>query len=134
MTTARQLDAIGRRWFGYRYLGTFALNEVPHFSSRKASMRHFIINTQTSNLPGQHWIGVTVYRNIAYVYDSFGLPPPALLVTQLRQRGVNNIYYNRQQIQPYNTTICGHLTLQHLRNADLCSRARGLSYWKTLLH
>lgn len=130
-----QVNRLGKSLFGYRYLGTFALDKVPLHFIRDAKLQHFIINTQTSNLPGQHWIAVTVYDNEkAYIFDSFGVPPPSLLVNQLKRRGIQKIYYSQQQVQNFGTLLCGQLALQHLLHVDLSGRARGVSVWKTSLY
>lgn len=133
MLTA-QVNRVGKSLFGYRYLGTFALDKVPLHFIKDAKLQHFIINTQTSNLLGQHWIAVTVYDNDkAYIFDSFGVPPPTLLVNQLKKRGIRKIYYSKRQIQPFDTLICGQLALQHLLHVDLSGRTRGISAWKASL-
>ena len=130
-----QVNRMGKTLFGYRYLGTFPLDKVPLHFIKDAQLQHFIINTQTSNLPGQHWIAVTIYqRNKAYIFDSFGIPPPTLLINQLKERGIEKIYYSKRQIQEFDTTICGQLALNHLLHVDLRGRTRGLSSWKTTLH
>jgi len=128
-----QLYRIGKRLFGYRYLGTFPLDKVPPFI-KNATMQHFIINTHTSNLPGRHWLAVTIHNNKAYIFDSFGVPPPSLLVNQLKLYGVNKIYYNQRQIQAFGTYTCGQLSLKHLLNVDLRGGARGISGWKAYVH
>lgn len=129
-----QLNRMGKQLMGNSYLGTFALDQLPAIIFANEPMLHFIINTQTSNLPGQHWIAVTINRNKAYVFDSFGLPPPQLLISQLRQYGVRRILYNSRQIQPINTQMCGQLALQHLFNTHIRYRTRGLPRWKTVVH
>lgn len=130
-----QVNRMGKALFGYRYLGTFALDKVPLHFIKDAKLQHFIINTQTSNLPGQHWIAVTVCdSDRAYIFDSFGVPPPTLLISQLRQRGIRKIYYNKKQIQSFDTLLCGQLALQHLLHVDISGRTRGISAWKASLH
>lgn len=97
------------------YVGTFSVDKIP--SMRTKTPFHFIINNQTRNLPGQHWIAVTVFKNSsAYVYDPYGFPPPSLLVQNLRKTlGINDIKYNKEQHQVTGSSNCGLLSLQHLR-------------------
>jgi len=131
----QQLDRMGKFLFGYRYLGTFPLDKVPLHFVTDAALLHFIINTHTSNLPGQHWIAVTVHKGEkAYVFDSFGIPPPRLLIYQLKQRGIRKIYYSKHQVQSFNQQNCGQLALIHLLNVDLRGGTRGLSGWKPTIH
>lgn len=84
---------------------------------RRRRQYHFTINTQTSNLPGQHWVGVTVWPEQAasYIFDPLGLPPPTLLIKALRKHlQVRHIAYNQRQIQPLNSLLCGPLVLSHI--------------------
>jgi len=129
-----QLNRAGKRIMGYRYLGTYPLDKVPQLM-KNVMMQHFVINTQTSNLSGQHWIAVTVLHNSkAYIFDSFGLPPPTLLIKQLKHQGITRIYFNKRQIQPFNTSFCGQLALLHLINADFGGRVGGVSRRKSHIH
>lgn len=130
-----QINYMGRLVFGHRYLGTFSLDKVPPRFKPNCNLQYFIINTDTSNLPGKHWIAISVHNNkTAHIFDSFGIPPPPLLVKQLKLRGINKIYYSTRQVQPFESLICGQLALKHLANVDLRGRARGVSRWKTVLH
>ena len=133
---SRQVNRIGKRLLGRSYLGTFALDKVPlaRLGGRNHKrLQHFIINTQTSNLPGKHWVAVSTHQRKAYYFDSFGLPPPSLLVRQLRNGGIKEITYNTRQVQAFNTQVCGRLALQHLRNTNLRGGIGGLSRWSQAL-
>lgn len=137
MTNTLQLDKMARQLFSNNtYLGTFPINQVPTKRFNHNRLQHFIINTQTSNLPGQHWIAVSLHQRRAYVFDPFGQPPPSLLIQQLLQHGgIQQIYYNTKQVQPINSQICGQLALQHLHNvSNLRGGIRRLSYWKAFVH
>lgn len=137
--TTSELTQKGKHLLGPRlYLGTFAIDRVPQVICHRGQPQqvHFIINTQTSNLPGQHWVAVSIdcLHHTAYIFDSFGQPPPTLLVKQLRSH-VKRIYYNTRQVQAPNTQNCGQLALQHLLHiANLRGGARGLPYWKAFVH
>lgn len=98
------------------FIGVFSVDNIPKIKNKPP--QKFIVNNQTSNLPGQHWIGVTILSgNVAYVYDPFGLPPPRMLVYNLqRNMGIKNVVYNKKQVQKLSEQICGPLVLQHLIN------------------
>lgn len=74
-----------------------------------------IVNLDSSTGPGSHW--VAYYKNkldVTY-FDSFGnLKPPQEIVSYLG----DNIKYNYNNFQAYNTIICGHLCLNFLN--EIC--------------
>lgn len=70
-----------------------------------------IVNLDSSEGPGTHW--VAYYKNKSFVqyFDSFGnLKPPKEVVSYLGK----NITYNYTQYQTYDSVICGHLCLYFL--------------------
>lgn len=96
------------------FLGVFSLDEIPVPTSQKDYC--FIINNQTSNLPGKHWIGVNIVNNSAHIYDPLGSPPPSLLINNLRRHlGIKHISYSKREYQKLGTNNCGPLVLRHLR-------------------
>ena len=55
------------------FLGVFPMNYLPRKISRLPVL--FIINTNTSNLPGQHWKAVYIStKSIGEVFDSLATP------------------------------------------------------------
>lgn len=107
-----ELNILGRANIK-NFLGVFAADQKPSIKSRPPF--NFISNTQTKNLPGQHWVGVSVdWTRSAHIFDPLGFPPSRLLVKNLRDMGVKNITYNSQQIQNVYDINCGELVLQHL--------------------
>lgn len=92
------------------FLGVFAINKIPTSSVSQFS---FIVNNQSHNLPGQHWIAVSVKNKKAYIFDPLGLPPPLMLTSKLNKY---NISYNMQQHQPTDSNLCGQLALYFLIN------------------
>lgn len=82
-----------------------------------------IVNLDSINGPGTHWVAYCKKNNHVYYYDSFGdLPPPLELVNYFGGGGGcgsgggggANIYYNYLKYQNFNTVICGHLCLTFL--------------------
>lgn len=72
-----------------------------------------IVNLDTTNGPGTHW--VAYYKNYNYkeYFDSFGnLQPPLEIINYLKPP----IEYNYKQKQKFNTYNCGHLCIQFLFN------------------
>lgn len=72
-----------------------------------------IVNLDTSQNIGTHWVCYKKINDNVYYFDSFGnLRPPLELVRYFRG---NNVFYNYTQHQTFDTTICGHLCLQFLK-------------------
>lgn len=67
-----------------------------------------IINLDTFDGNGTHWVCYYKKDNIKYYFDSYGnANPPVELIKYL---GKDNIFYNDSQIQFYDDPpICGHL-------------------------
>lgn len=60
---------------------------------------------------GTHWVAYIKNKNIVKYFDSFGnLRPPIEVVKYLGE----NIQYNYNNCQNFNTFICGHLCLKFL--------------------
>ena len=91
------------------FIGVFTRDRLPTSRKRKESA---IVNLDTENGTGTHWVAYKKIGNQVQYYDSFGnLPPP--LEVQKYFHGCN-IYFNYSREQKYNTTNCGHLCLKFL--------------------
>ena len=80
-----------------------------------------VLNLDRSEGQGTHWVAwATAPEGLRY-FDSFGLPPPAELVTYWRRRwgaNVKPLIYNTTKIQRrFDPPVCGHLCLEFLRRA-----------------
>lgn len=74
-----------------------------------------IVNLDSINGPGTHWVAYCKKRDSVYYYDSFGdLPPPTELINYLGSK--STIYYNYLKYQNYNSFICGQLCLTFLHH------------------
>lgn len=79
-----------------------------------------IINLDDAEGPGTHWVAYRKRGDNVVYFDSFGdLQPPLELMIYL---GVDNVRYNHERYQDYNTYNCGHLCLQFLSNERELSR------------
>jgi hypothetical protein len=79
---------------GRKFVGVYPLNRLPQFLKPGC----YVINTQTSELPGEHWIAVYVECYKIKVFDSYGFFYPDKLVNTLQRLG-RKIHYNRRQYQ-----------------------------------
>lgn len=72
-----------------------------------------IVNLDSSQGTGTHWVAYIKNDDTAEYFDSFGnLKPPKELVNYLKCK----IMYNRERYQNYNSEICGRLCLEFLMN------------------
>ena len=86
-------------------MGVFPLDRLPSYL--KPGSR-FIVNTDTHNLPGQHWIGVIFERNgIIKAFDPLGFFYPPALQIYLKRHLPRTIWYNRVMHQSPHETTCG---------------------------
>ena len=89
----------------------FPLDKLPYFPVNKA----LIVNTQTSNLGGEHWIAVYHKPANILVFDPLGFYYPQMLVSHLSIIS-NPIVYNKVRIQNPFTKTCGQHCLLWLKN------------------
>ena len=62
-----ELDAVGKKLFGKKYLGTFASDKLP----KKTKSGFFISNVDTSDKGGSHWMSGVHHKGKRYIYDSY---------------------------------------------------------------
>lgn len=103
MLTTRDLENASEILFGGDGIGVYSIDNLP--TSRKANLM-FIFNTDSSNLPGTHWIAVMVKKNIGFVFDPFGHTPPARITHWMNTRNYQWTC-NLRQMQSETSTLCG---------------------------
>lgn len=85
-------------------------DDLPNSGPRKRESA--IINLDSKNGAGTHWVAYKKNGNDVTYFDSFGdLQPPRDLMEYL---GVGSVKYNNKRYQEYDTVICGHLCLKFL--------------------
>jgi hypothetical protein len=72
---------------------------------------HIILNLASENHSGTHWVSLVTNKNKVYYFDSFGAIPTESVFTFSKGR---KIVYNDYQIQHFNETDCGQLSLYFL--------------------
>lgn len=81
-----------------------------------------IINLDSINGAGTHWVAYRKKGCTAYYYDSFGdLPPPMEFLNYMRlgPHSRQIFYYNYERHQDFNTVWCGHLCLKFLLTSQV---------------
>lgn len=87
-----------------------------------------IVNLDSINGGGTHWVAYYKYGSTVSYFDSFGdLPPPTELNEYFRNgtKPVHKIIYNYDRQQNFNTVWCGHLCLKFLLNQSLSKKSDG---------
>lgn len=97
------------------FIGVFSRDRLP---LRPKHTESAIVNLDSINNIGTHWVAYKKIGKIVNYYDSFGnLPPPLELQTYFNGC---DIEYNYNQHQKFNTNNCGRLCLEFLS----CSQSR----------
>lgn len=91
------------------FVGVFPLDRLPSILPANAK---FIVNTHSSNLPGEHWIAVDITKRAAF--DPLGIHYPHLLYTYLVKRGI--LYFNRFALQSPLSQACGAFCIYFLHH------------------
>lgn len=106
-----ELNKIGVKLFGKKYLGTRPQDAIMYKNGFQ------IINTDTSNKRGEHWVALFITDKNVYVYDSFGRPTKKLLTILTKQgeeRKLNIVDSDYDKEQKGDSEICGVLCLSWL--------------------
>ena len=84
----------------FRYLGSFPLDYVPTLDNDTFAL----INTQPSNMQGEHWIMIAKFRHELYFADSLGCKGYSFL---------NNQHYKQMMLAPLQShpIVCGFYTI-----------------------
>ena len=69
-TSNLQLDAVGRKLFGSKYLGTYSADDYPK-PDQMTDGDVFISNNKTHRSLGEHWIAVGKKAGHCYAFDTF---------------------------------------------------------------
>ncbi len=69
-TTNIQLNKIGKRMFGNKFIGSYPSDKIPVMLPNE----YAIVNLDDSSKGGSHWVGLVKSPNnkYSYIYDSFG--------------------------------------------------------------
>lgn len=95
------------------FLGVFASDTLPKTVGPLFNYSSLIVNTDTSNLPGTHWVGIISREDEAYYFDPFGYAPP-LNIAKWLNKHYSNWTHNERQVQPITSKACGYFCLHFL--------------------
>ena len=98
------------------FRGVFLRDTLPKRPNQKECG---ILNLDSSNGRGTHWVAWFKNKDDKYYFDSYGVQPPNEMITYLQ----SPILYNTEQIQQADQVFCGHLCLYVLKEI---SKEKGL--------
>lgn len=108
----------------YNSGGVFPMNKLP---KEKNNKKCFIINSDPSFLPGEHWFAVFFPTNsLPEFFDSLGRCPSYYsesLLNFLLEENSEGFVYNSKPLQPSHSSTCGLFSLYFLYY-----RVRGYSF------
>ena len=92
------------------FRGVFMRDSLPSGGPRYRESA--IVNLDSENGPGSHWVAYRKRGDDIVYFDSFGnLQPPFDLMLYF---GIDQVKYNTKRFQDFGTYNCGHLCLQFL--------------------
>ena len=86
----------------YDFRGVYALDKLPD----RLYNGGYVINTQTSNLPGEHWIAIYIRPDRINVYNPLGIYYHSILVRKLKRMQQPVFYNNKMDQNPF-SFLCG---------------------------
>ena len=118
-TREDQLTALLNRKLPSTFRGIYSSNELmasPRALGWPTQPPHtFMVNTDSSNLPGKHWIALYISADgRGEVMDSYGLLPPTPVQRWLNEHTRRGWIYNRYLLQPPESDSCGQFCVDYL--------------------
>ena len=100
------------------FRGVFMRDTLPQYP---LNVECGIVNFNTSNQPGSHWVCYYRKKNERIYFDSYGQITPVEVQRYLKtgiefDRGKEVIQRNTDIVQAPNTVVCGHLCLYVLKS------------------
>jgi hypothetical protein len=68
-TYLTELNDVGQKLFKNKYYGTFPSDKIPKLTDK---MPYCILNLDSSEKAGSHWVALAKHKKVCYLYDSFG--------------------------------------------------------------
>ena len=102
--------------------GIYAMDQLPK------SIPHYpfmaVINTQSHNLPGEHWIAIYINENRrGEVFDSLAIPP-SLFLSRWMNRHTRSWRKNSRRVQNPFSFSCGAFVLFYILQRCECDKMK----------
>lgn len=112
------------------FRGVYPRNKLPHLIASSHRPVAYVINTDHSDGPGKHWVGVWFdTRGRAEYFDSFGFPPTLYPdIESFILRNSRSYRYSSVWIQDWMSSNCGFYVLYFiLQKSRGCTLGRLMS-------
>ena len=70
-------------------------------------MKAYIVNTDISTDPGEHWVAIYFRRDQVIYFDSYGRPPEEQYVLPFIERNSSRWIHNKECLQSPWSKVCG---------------------------
>ena len=89
------------------FKGVYPLDLLPYHLDLPLNI---IVNTDPSNLPGEHWVTISINgEGFGEYFDSFGLPPLKIEIFNFLEKKCRKGWiYNNVALQNIKSNTCGH--------------------------
>lgn len=92
------------------FAGVVPSNKLPIM--RLGDKEFYIVNLDTSDSPGSHWVGLFIKGDEAAYFDPLALPfTNKLIIQSLKAYKIENIIYNTKQIQSFSSESCAKFVI-----------------------
>jgi len=92
-----------------RFIGVYSIDTFPHVNDGK-----MVINLDTSNLSGSHWVALDISKYYITYFDSFAHPIPIVILNKILIYNLK-LYISRLPLQSYLETNCGEHCINFLK-------------------
>lgn len=100
----------------FHFIGCYPVDRLPTVISLPCSL---IINLDTSDLPGSHWVAVYINKSRhAFYFDSYGSPPTVQITKWLKQ--FKSFSYNKKCFQSIFSKNCGFYCIYFIYLKHFC--------------
>lgn len=98
-------------WFNFD--GFYMRNDILKIKPT-STFKQYLINLDSSDGPGTHWVSVIISNKYLIYYDSFALKPPQEL-QQIKSAYMLKLFYNNVVHQKISNSDCGELVIKFSR-------------------
>ena len=108
------LEKVGKKLIGTRFKGVFAQDRFP-----ADKVGYYIVNTDTSNQSGTHWVAIINTKKNVYIHDSYGRKSKSILKYVVRNSKAlqKKIVEADPDLEQGNSNVCGCIALAFLLTA-----------------
>ena len=107
-TFSTDLNNVGKYLFGKKFRGVFSADQIPKLTSQQP---YCIVNLDTSNELGSHWVSLAKQNGKVYFYDSFGRPNKHILPLLSKSGNGKILDTDEDREQGFADTDCGQRSL-----------------------